>query len=193
MIFDDVRRSYPEKGNKEIIFPLKPVNLPVSQNTNIICMSTSRKYIYIITESSELLFMESSNLSPIKQAFSIHSEDSGSSIHFKENITRIWTDREGNHNIIRLGDKIYYFSPLLSEVIELNIFKGIEICAIGFDDNNKNYITTDSFLATDYNNNIYDCSISLFENMNGYSIKDQKQIVVHFISKTGIMKMMMMI
>ena len=140
-------------------------------------MSTSRKYIYIITESSELLFMESSNLSPIKQAFSIHSEDSGSSIHFKENITRIWTDREGNHNIIRLGDKIYYFSPLLSEVIELNIFKGIEICAIGFDDNNKNYITTDSFLATDYNNNIYDCSISLFENMNGYSIKDQKQIV----------------
>ena len=180
MIFNDVGKSCPEKVNKETVlekFPLNPVSLPGSQRSNIICMSTSKKYIYLITESSELLCMESSNLSPIKQTFSIHSEDPGSSTHFKENITRIWTDREGNHSIIRLEGKIYYFNPLISEVKELNIFKGVEICAVGFDNNNKSNITTNRFLATDYNNNIYDCCISLIQNKNGYSIKDQKQIV----------------
>ena len=154
MLFDDIGKNCQEKINKESIlekFPLNPVSLPASQNSNIICMSSSKKYIYIITESSELLCMESRNLSAIKQAFSIHSQDPDSSILFKENITRIWTDREGNHNIIRLGRKIYYFNPLISEVKELNIFKGIEICAVGFDNNNKNNKTTDRFLATDYN------------------------------------------
>ena len=167
----------PNNNNESDKFHLKPVSLPGSQNANIICMSTSKKYIYMVTERSELLCMESGNLKPIQQAYSIRSEDSGSSSRFKENIVRIWTDREGNHNIIRLGGKIFYFNPLMSEAKELDIFKGVEICAVSFDDNNESDTTTDKFLATDYNNRIYECSISLFQNKNGLVIKDQKQNV----------------
>ena len=180
MIENDLESNYletPSNDGGSDKFHLKPVNLPGSQNANIICMSTSKKYIYMVTERSELLCMESENLKPIQQAYSIRSDDSVSSSHFKENITRIWTDREGNHNIIRLGGKIYYFNPLLSEAKELNIFKDVEICAVAFDDNNESNITTDRFLATDYNNKIYDCNISLVQSKNVYSIKDQKQIV----------------
>jgi len=167
----------PNNNNESDKFHLKPVSLPGSQNANIICMSTSKKYIYMVTERSELLCMESGNLKPIQQAYSIRSEDSGSSSRFKENIVRIWTDREGNHNIIRLGGKIFYFNPLLQEAKELDIFKGVEICAVSFDDNNESNVTTDKFLATDYNNRIYECSISLIQNKNGLIIKDQKQNV----------------
>ena len=180
MIENDLESNYLETSNKENSsdkFHLKPVSLPGSQNANIICMSTSKKYIYMLTERSEILCLESENLKPIQQAYSIRSEDSGSSSHFKENITKIWTDREGNHNIIRLGGRIYYFNHLISEAKELNIFKGVEICAVGFDDENENKMTTGRFLAADYNNIIYDCCISLINSKNGYSIRDEKQIV----------------
>jgi len=179
MIYNNIGSNCSEKERKEKSlerFNLKPVNLPEAQN-NILCMSTSKKYIYIITESSELLCMESHNLSSNKQIFSIQSEDPSASNLFKEKLTRIWTDREGNHSIIRLRGKVYYFNPLISEVKELNIFKGVEICAVGYNNKNKSNITTGRFLAADYNNNIYDCSISLIQNKNGYSIKDERQIV----------------
>ena len=65
----------------------------------------------------------------------------------------------------------------MQEAKELDIFKGVEICAVSFDDNNESNITTDKFLATDYNNRIYECSISLIQNKNGLIIKDQKQNV----------------
>jgi hypothetical protein len=180
MIDNDLESNYLETSKNDTCsdkFHLKPVSLPGFQNANIICMSTSKKYIYMVTERSELLCMESGNLKPIQQAFSIRPDDTVSSSNFKENFTRIWTDREGNHNIIRLGGKIFYFNPLMSEAKELNIFKGIEICAVSFDDNNESNLQTDRFLATDYNNRIYECSISLKESKNGYSIIDKRQIV----------------
>ena len=66
-----------------------------------------------------------------------------------------------------------YFNTLLSDVKELSIFKGIEICAIGFDDNNNSPNQTGNFLATDYNNNIYECSINIEKiPKEGYVIKD---------------------
>ena len=157
-------------------FPIKQFNfnLPgVQQNLNILTMSTSKKYIYLITDHAELLSIESKSLNPIHQAYSIRSTDTTSKGNFRENLTRIWTDRAGNHSIIRLGGKIYYFNCLLSEVRELNIFKGLEVCAIGFDDSNNNPNQTGNFLATDYNNNIYECSINIEKTpKEGYVIRD---------------------
>ena len=66
-----------------------------------------------------------------------------------------------------------YFNTLLSDVKELSIFKGIEICAIGFDDNNNSPNQTGNFLATDYNNNIYECSINIEKTpKEGYVVRD---------------------
>ena len=64
-------------------------------------MSSSKKYLYLVTDNSEILCMESKNLNPIQQSFSITSPSNSDSAPFKEKITKIWTDREGNHNIIR--------------------------------------------------------------------------------------------
>ena len=169
-------------------FPLKRVEkLPGNQqNINIICMSTSKRYIYILTDHAELLCLESSTLRPIDKSFSINSNDINNPISkpFKENFTRIWTDREGNHSIIRFSGRIYYFNINGSTMKELNMFKGIEICAVSFDDNNNDDKTTGLFLATDYENNIYECTISIKIEKNGdYTIKDSKTIVSKLISK----------
>ena len=152
-------------------FPLKRINFPALQdNSNILCMSSSKKNIFLITDRAELLLIESKTLNPIRQSYSIIPEQtstpSGPSSKFKENITKIWTDRAGNHCIIRFSGKIYYFNSSFTNIKELNIFKSIEITAIGFDDNNNNPLQTGNFLAADYNNNIYECSITIEKKRN---------------------------
>ena len=53
-------------------FALNRFNLPLSQqNVNILSMSTSKKYIYLVTDRSELLRIESDTLKPIQQAYTI--------------------------------------------------------------------------------------------------------------------------
>ena len=150
-------------------FPLKPFNfeLPGQPNLNILSMSTSKKYIYIVTDRAELLCIESKTLKPIYQAYSFRANDMPNQIHFKENFTRIWTDRAGNHSIIRFNEKLFYFNVAGKDVKELNNFKDKEICAIGFDDSNNDPNKTGNFLATDYNNNIYECNISIILKNDG--------------------------
>ena len=158
-------------------FPLKRIYFPgLQDNTNILCMSSSKKFIFLITDRAELLAIESKTLNPVRQAFSILSDQgtpSGSTIHFKENLTKIWTDRAGNHSIIRFSGKVYYFNSSYTNVKELNNFKGKEITAIGFDDNNNSPSHTGLFLAADYNNNIYECNIIIEKKGNNdFIIKD---------------------
>jgi hypothetical protein len=137
-------------------------------------MSTSKKYIYLVTDRAELLCIESKTLKPVYQAYSFRVNETSSSFKFKEHFTRIWTDRAGNHSIIRYNERIFYFNSSARDVKELNIFKGIEICAIGFDDTNNNSDTTGNFLATDYDNNIYECNISIkIKNDGDYDIDDK--------------------
>ena len=53
-------------------FALKQFNLPPSQpNVTILSMSSSKKYIYLVTDRSELLLIESETLKPLQQAFTI--------------------------------------------------------------------------------------------------------------------------
>ena len=162
--------------------------LPGNQESlNIITMVSSKKYIYILTDKVELFCLESSTLRPVEKTFFIKPNDKNESSiikKFKENFSKIWTDREGNHGIIRSNNKIYYFNINCSEIKELNIFKGIEICAVSFDDCNKDDESTGNFLATDYDNNIYECSISIKIEKNGdYTINDIKKNVSIIIIK----------
>ena len=158
--------------NSSIKFPFYPLNHPdIKENSNILCMSGSKKYIYMLTDQAKIFCLNSSTLKPIKQSYSIIYNEAPS--NFKENITKIWTDREGNHSIIRFKGKIFYLNINCPTVKELSHFKGIEITAVGFDDNNKDDKKTGKFLATDYSNRIYECECSIISINNGeYNLED---------------------
>ena len=157
-------------------FPMTQCNLPGTQENIILSMSASKKYIYLVTDRGELLLMESKTLNPIQQSFPIKSSHHSGSSSFKENFTKIWTDRAGNHNIIRYKGKIFYFNILSSTSKELESFKDIELCAVGFNDKNENPKSTGIFLAADYNNNIYECKIILEKKGNeDYKILEEKK------------------
>ena len=165
-------------------FPMSQCNLPGTENINILSMSASKKYIYLITDKGELLCMESKTLNPIQQSFSIHSSHHSDSSSFKENFTKIWTDRAGNHSIIRYRGKIFYFNILSSTSKELESFRNVEICAVGFNDKNDNPKSTGIFLAADYNNNIYECKINLEKKGNeDYKILEDKKKLTTLVFK----------
>ena len=148
-------------------FLLESFHLPrYQQNISISSMSKSKQYIYLVTESSELLRIESDTLKPIEQAYTIPSSYSGQKYY--EHFSKIWTDRGGNHSIIRssLGG-IFYFNSQGAVVKELKCFKDKEICAVGFDDRNTDWKQTGNFLAADYLNNIYECNIMVDRIDNG--------------------------
>ena len=145
-------------------FQISQSDLPGDQqDINILSMSTSKKYLYLLTEKGEILCIESKTLKPFQQSFSIRP-NSKSFNNFKENFNKIWTDRSGNHNIIRFSGKIFYFNILCNAGKELECFNNIEICAVGFDEANENPLSTGKFLAADYNNNIYECLIEIDKN-----------------------------
>ena len=160
-------------------FALKHFNLPPSQqNVTILSMSSSKKYIYLVTDHSELLLIESETLKPVQQAFTI--EKSQNYEKFNENITKIWTDRAGNHSIIRHNRGIYYFNSSGSFVKELKSLRGIEVCAVGFDDRNIDSKSTGNFLVTDFYNKIYECNIIIksLEYSGDYQIEDSAEELV---------------
>ena len=60
-------------------FIIKSLNLQNTfQNLNILCMSVSKKYIYLFTDHADLLCIESNTLQPIRQAYSISASESRS-------------------------------------------------------------------------------------------------------------------
>ena len=164
-------------------FPMKQLKVPgTQQDINILCISCSKKFIYLITDRGELTYIDSKTLEPIQQSFSIISSNNNNSNEFKENFTKIWTDREGNHNVIRYKGNLYYFNTLCNAVKEIECFKNIEICAVGFDDNNKNKKSTGLFLASDYYNNIYECEIQIDEKSKGNIIgRIEKLATLNFV------------
>ena len=181
-MLDDLETNLMQEDKSESTsnkFSLTPFNLPGSpQNVNILSMSVSKKFIYLVTDHSELLRIESDTLKPIQQAYSMKPKD-GKAGKFHEFFTKIWTDRAGNHSIIRDNGRIYYFNSFGSFVKELDSLRGIEVCAVGFDDRNTNKDTTGSFLLTDFNNNIYECNIKIgkIETNGDYQVKDSAEIL----------------
>ena len=159
-------------------FPLKRLNLPNFQG-KIVSMSSSIKYLYFVTDIGELFRLKSNDLSSLNQAHKIRPESSKLTPKFKESFTKIWTDKAGNHSIIRYKNSIYYFNSDGGIVKELNLLKEkqIEVCAVGFDENNDNILTTGNILITDYNNNIYEYSITI-DKMNRDDLSFHEKIIL---------------
>ena len=162
-------------------FPIKEFFHPgLKFNVKILSMSVSKTYINIITDNSELLRIESETLIPVKEIIKIPSPPVNS--NFKENITKIWTNRCGNHSIIRYKGGIYYYNSSCSYVKQLQKFSNIEICAVGFDDINEDTTDTRNFLVIDYNNKIYECKIFVVNiELNGdYTIEENIEKIIDF-------------
>ena len=90
-------------------FPLLKLNLPNFQG-KIASMSSSKKYLYFVTDIGELFRIKSGDLSSLNQAHKIRPESSKSYPPFKEKLIKIWTDMAGNHSIIRYKNSVYYFN-----------------------------------------------------------------------------------
>ena len=143
-------------------FPLKRFSLPNFQG-KIVSMSSSKKYLYFVTDIGELFRLKSNDLSSLNQAHKLRPETSKQSTQFKEKFIKIWTDKAGNHSIIRYKNSIFYFNSDGGVVKELCLLrdKKIEVCAVAFNENNNNVYKTENFLIVDVKNNIYEYSISI--------------------------------
>ena len=139
----------------------------------ILSMATSRKFIFFLTQSHNIFCIESKTLKTINESYSLPNPKEN--YKFKEiNFNKIWADREGNHCIIRHNNTIYYFNSEIKESVELENFRGKEICAVALDDRNNDITTTKNFLAVDYDNKIYQCCIEIVKDeRNNNKIQDQ--------------------
>ena len=181
--------EYEEKpNNPSDKFYLSKFDLDEDQSREIIVsMATSKKYIFFLTQSHNIFCVDSVSLQSTNETYTLPEPKEKN--NFKENFDKIWTDREGNHCIIRHNNAIYYFNTYIKEPIELEIFRGKEICAIALDDRNTDVKTTKNFLAVDYNNKIYECCIEYItdEKTDKGKIQDKiEELISIFISDLGL-------
>ena len=167
-----IKEEIPKSSSDQ--FPLLKLSLPNFQG-KIVSMSSSKKYLYFITDIGEFFRLKSGDLSSSNQAYKIRPESSKYP-PFKEKLTKIWTDSAGNHSIIRYKNSIFYFNSEYGVVKELKVFKEkqIEVFSVGFDETNQNVFKTGNILISDYNNNIYEYSIAIDSiDRDDFSFKDK--------------------
>ena len=130
------------------------------RNETIIAMCSSKKNIFFLTENHNLFLVDSISLQTINELYSLNEPKEANDFKEKD-FNKIWSDREGNHCIIRHNNAIYYFNNSLKETFELNKIGKLEICAVSLDDKNTDLRTTKNFLAVDYDNKIYECCVDI--------------------------------
>ena len=163
MLEDYESRDVYENNNTNKVdkFNLQDFELEEEQKKEtILSMATSKKFIFFLTQSHNIFCAESQTLATINESYSL--PDPREKYNFKEySFNKIWADREGNHCIIRHNNAIYYFNSKLKEAFEIDGLRGKEICAVALDDRNTDDKKTNYFLAVDYDNKIYQCSIEI--------------------------------
>ena len=127
-------------------------------NSTILSMTTSKKYIFLFTDSANLYRIENDSLKLLPPC-PIQIAETKS--NYKENLTKMWTERSGNHCIIRHNGVIYYFNNSVSSTKELKKLRDIDVCAVAFNDKNDDLKNTGNILVSDYYNNIYEYNIIL--------------------------------
>ena len=140
----------------------------------IISMSSSKKNIFFLTVNHNIFVVDGLSLQPINENYTLPEPKEKN--EYKEIYNKIWSDREGNHCIIRHNNSIYYFNNSLKEAFELEQLRKKEICAVALDDRNVDIKTTKNFLAVDYNNTIYECCIDVTEGGKNKKSKIKEKI-----------------
>ena len=156
------------------IYRIMPLNSPTYQG-HIVSASSSMKYIYFLTDLGGFFRIKSNNLASLNQVYRIRPTEA-SRKEFKEKFEKIWTDKIGNHSIIRFKNSIYYYNSkvfIIKELIKLKE-QNIEVCAVGFDQENISNNSTGNILITDCYNNIYEYNINInLIDENDYTIEEK--------------------
>jgi hypothetical protein len=155
-------------------------------NSKNLYSTSSESTIYLLTDKNKFTVFEHNiannylqfNLIPI-----ILKEEN--KIQTKNNKSQIWSNKSGNHVIVKHGGNIYYYNPYFRKNLNLKEicleYKSkyyIEPYSIAFDEEIN---SQDEFeiLVSDYYSEIYDIKIKLI---------DKKEIIIDYFEKVHTFK-----
>ena len=161
--------------NKKLdVNKFSPQKLDISISGNILYVTSipfPNKKIFLLTDTDKFYIIENNNLSK-PQVFQLKSDylnsDKLKPIKFQTDSleSQIWTDKKGNHVIIKYKRICFYYNPnLKKKVEELNLINFgntlIQPYAVVFNEDKCNYRDTGVFLLSDYNSSIYEVQLFL--------------------------------
>ena len=161
--------------NKKLdVNKFSPQKLDISISGNILYVTSipfPNKKIFLLTDTDKFYIIENNNLSK-PQVFQLKSDylnsDKLKPIKFQTDSleSQIWTDKKGNHVIIKYKRICFYYNPNLNKKIEeLNLINFgntlIQPYAVVFNEDKCNYRDTGVFLLSDYNSSIYEVQLFL--------------------------------
>ena len=164
--------------NKKLdVNKFSPQKLDISISGNILYVTSipfPNKKIFLLTDTDKFYIIENNNLSK-PQVFQLKSDylnsDKLKPIKFQTDSleSQIWTDKKGNHVIIKYKRICFYYNPNLKKKIEeLNLINFgntlIQPYAVVFNEDKCNNRDTGVFLLSDYNSSIYEVQIFLSDN-----------------------------
>ena len=161
--------------NKKLdVNKFSPQKLDISISGNILYVTSipfPNKKIFLLTDTDKFYIIENNNLSK-PQVFQLKSDylnsDKLKPIKFQTDSleSQIWTDKKGNHVIIKYKRICFYYNPNLKKKIEeLNLINFgntlIQPYAVVFNEDKCNYRDTGVFLLSDYYSSIYEVQLFL--------------------------------
>lgn len=153
----NINQDDQEEGTSDL-FELYPWDIPNLQGL-IAGIATSEQFLYIITKEGDIIRFQGGKSETLRNLYSLPTNPKNPPSNAPEKLTKIFTDRKGNHAIIKHGGRMYYFNSGSTSVKELPALKGIEVYAVGFDESNANPKSTGEILISDFENRIYSYTI----------------------------------
>ena len=165
--------------NKKLdVNKFSPQKLDISLSGNILYVTSipfPNKKIFILTDADKFYIIENNNISK-PQVFQLKSEilNSGKlnskGIKFQTDSleSQIWSDKKGNHVIIKYKRICFYYNPnMQNKIEELNLINFgnilIQPYAVVFNEDKCTDKDTEVFLVSDYNSSIYEVQLFLTE------------------------------
>ena len=165
--------------NKKLdVNKFSPQKLDISFSGNILYVTSipfPNKKIFLLTDTDKFYVIENNNLSK-PQVFQLKSDilNSGKlnskALKFQTDSleSQIWTDKKGNHVLIKYKRVCFYYNPnMQNKIEELNLITFgntlIQPYAVVFNEDKCNEKDTGVFLVSDYNSSIYEVQLFLSE------------------------------
>ena len=157
-------------------FPIQKQELLIMGKILYITSNPSpNKKTFILTDKGSLYVFENnmtkSKEYPLKSEILRSKKLSQKSIKFQTDVldSQIWTDKKGNHAIIKYKNVLFYYNPFMAKKVEeLNLINFgnvlIQPFAVAFNDEKCKDDNTGVFLLSDYNSVIYELQLFLDDN-----------------------------
>lgn len=123
----------------------------LSQINTICAVSASDDFVFCVTNDGVIKCFQNDQL---YQALHIVDEKTASAQCYRINC-QLFSDKKGNHCILKYGKRVYYFSPYIKKLFEITELKETDIVAIGFDIKNDDQKSTGDMLVADSDNRIF--------------------------------------